>query len=168
MSYPEVLMEIRPSKLEGVGVFALRNLKLGQKIIIQNEEEFNNQIPWSEFEKLDDKQKQMVFSFAIGTPKGFVAPANLNFNNLSGNWFLNHSCNGNVGFDKQGNFIAIRDIQKDEELVYDYALLESNPNFKMNCQCGSANCRHVITGNDWKNGAVNKKYLLPYLRKQLS
>ena len=168
MNYPEVLMEIRPSQLEGVGVFALRNLKAGQKIIIQEEKEFDDQIPWSEFEKLDDKQKQMVFSFAIGTSDGFVAPENLNFNKLSGNWFLNHSCNGNVGFDEQGNFIAIKDIKKDEELVYDYALLESNPNFKMNCQCRSANCRHVITGNDWKSGVVGQKYMTPHLKKQLS
>lgn len=168
MNFPEVLIEIRPSKIVGgVGVFAVRDIKRGEKVIGQSGVDFNEAVPWSEFEKLDDKLKQMVLSFCFGTPAGFIAPENLDFNDLSVTCFLNHSCDGNVGFDEAGNFIAIKDIARDKELMYDYALAEANPNFRLACQCGAKNCRKVITGNDWQNGVADKKFMLPYLKKQL-
>jgi hypothetical protein len=80
---------------------------------------------------------------------------------------MNHSCNGNIGFNEKGDFISIRDIKKNEELTYDYGLAESNTQFNMQCNCGCSNCRKIITGNDWKNLDFRNKYLrymLPLLR----
>jgi uncharacterized protein len=80
---------------------------------------------------------------------------------------MNRSCNGNVGFDENGDFVARRGITKGEELAYDYALAESNPIFRMRCKCGNPKCRAIISGNDWKDPqfrSENAPYMLPRLR----
>jgi hypothetical protein len=53
----------------------------------------------------------------------------------------------------------MRDIEKGEELTYDYSLADSNPNFSINCSCGSRDCRKTITGNDWKDDAFKMSNL---------
>jgi uncharacterized protein len=35
-------------------------------------------------------------------------------------------------------------------LTVDYASQTTEPTFRMDCHCGAANCRRVITGNDWR------------------
>ncbi len=67
--------------------------------------------------------------------------------------FLNHSCDPNVGVntDRDGLpvFVAMREIEKDEHIVFDYAMTEymhyprPNPEleFELNCYCGAENCR---------------------------
>lgn len=105
----------------------------------------------------------------IGAPEGFIPPDKLDFNTLSIEWYLNHSCEGNVGFNDDGDFVARRHIEKSEELTYDYTLAESNPRFRMECKCGSGGCRRIITGNDWKDPAFRAKnldYMLPRLRRE--
>ena len=71
--------------------------------------------------------------------------------------FLNHSCNPNVGV--QGNivFVAMRDIRPKEELTIDYAMIDDMP-YRMKCSCNGKNCRRFITGKDWKNKKLQKKY----------
>lgn len=72
-----------------------------------------------------------------------------------------------MGFNEDGDFAARKDIQRDEELTYDYALAESNPDFRMECKCGASNCRGIITGNDWRDPAfraANVNWMLPRLR----
>ena len=106
--------------------------------------------------------------FCIGTPEGFIPPENMDFENMPVEWYMNHSCDGNIGFNDNGDFIALRDIKKGEELSYDYGLAESNPRFKMACTCGSKKCRKLVTGNDWKNLKFRKthlNYMLPRLRR---
>ena len=105
--------------------------------------------------------------FCIGTPEGFIPPENMDFDALEAEWYFNHSCDGNLGFNKKGNFIALKDIEKDEELSYDYGLAESNPKFRMTCTCKSKKCRKIITGNYWKNLIFRQEQIdrmLPTLR----
>ena len=118
-------------------------------------------------ENLGKTLKEKIDNFCIGTPQGFFPPDEYDFNKLSIEWFMNHSCDGNVGFDEWGDFVAIKEIESGNEMTYDYALSESNPLFKMECKCGNKNCRKIITGNDWKDKNfrnANLKHMLPYLR----
>lgn len=71
--------------------------------------------------------------------------------------FLNHSCNPNCGIDGTLRIIAMRDIEPGEEITFDYAMCESS-DYKMECNCGSSDCRKVITGNDWKIDELQKRY----------
>lgn len=165
----KILIELRPSKIKGIGVFAVSNIKTGQKIADGiHEEDYEELILWAKFKKFDKEIQMKIRHFCIGNPDGFIPPENLDFNKLSIEWYMNHSCKGNVGFNKKGDFIAIRNIRKGDELSYDYGLAESNPKFRMECRCRSKNCRKIITGNDWKNESFRKKnldHMLPALRK---
>lgn len=170
---PEVRLEMRPSFIHigGVGVFAVRRMVKGQKVADGiAEEDFRELISWDRFPLLNEDLQKKVMAFCIGTPEGFAPPPDFDFNKLSIDWYLNHSCEGNCGFDENGDFVAIRDIKKNEELSYDYALIESNPNFSMQCACGSQTCRRLITGNDWKDERFflkNRDYMHPHLRRLL-
>ena len=55
---------------------------------------------------------------------------------------LNHSCEPNLGVAGQIVFVALRDIVKDEELTFDYAMTDDEP-CEMRCNCGATNsiCR---------------------------
>ncbi|MEP7143687.1 MAG: SET domain-containing protein-lysine N-methyltransferase [Ferruginibacter sp.] len=57
----------------------------------------------------------------------------------------NHSCNPNTTY-KGLNVIAIRKIHKGEELTLDYASFLDENMEPFNCQCGSPDCRGLITG----------------------
>ncbi len=170
-SPPKVLVELRPSRIHvgGVGVFAACDIQKGQKVAEGIPvEEFQRPVPWEFFYSYDEEFRRKVKTFCVGTPNGFIPPPDLDFNKLSIDWYLNHSCDGNCGFDKDGDFVAIRDIESGEELAYDYGLAESNPAFLMECNCGSANCRRMITGSDWKTEAFiakNRDCMHPHLRR---
>ena len=66
--------------------------------------------------------------------------------------FVNHSCEPNCEMQKwnvKGEFrmalFALRDIQHNEELTYDYNFSLFNPLEGQTCCCGSVNCRLVLT-----------------------
>jgi hypothetical protein len=171
---PRVLVELRPSNVHrgGVGVFAVPSISAAQKIADGiREEDYADMIPWSSLASYDADVQKKIMDFCIGTPEGFIPPENVDFNKLSIEWYLNHSCEGNIGFNEEGDFIAIKTIESGEELTYDYGLAESNPNFVMTCTCGSTTCRKTITGNDWKDKDFqvrNRMYMLPRLRSALT
>lgn len=72
---------------------------------------------------------------------------------------MNHACNGNVGFNADGDFVAIADVPMDEELTYDHGLLMTNPDYRLECKYGAANCRGVVTGNDWRDPEFRSRNL---------
>jgi len=171
--HSSVNLELRPSRihLQGVGVFAVRNIPRGQKVADGvTEEDFDSFVPWREFRNYDAKVQNKILAFCIGTPDGFLPPPDNDFDKLSIEWYLNHSCEGNCGFDSDGDFTALRNIGEGEEICYDYALIETNPQFSMRCVCGGVKCRHLITGADWKNEdfvAKHREYMHPRLRRLL-
>lgn len=71
--------------------------------------------------------------------------------------YQNHSCNPNVGLHGEITFVAMRNIEKDEELTVDYAFID-NEDYSFECTCGSENCRKIITGYDWKIKELQDKY----------
>ena len=169
IEYPRVLIELRPSLIDGVGVFAVNAIASDQRIAEGiGDKDYDRIVSWERFPEFDEEAQEKIDAFCIGTPDGFIPPEDLDFNRLSIEWYFNHSCDGNVGFDEEGNFVARRKIRKGEELTYDYALAESNPRFKMACKCDSERCRKVVTGDDWKDSRfkrLNHSYMLPRLRE---
>jgi SET domain-containing protein len=166
--FAAVLIELRPSKIDGTGVYAVPSLRRDMTVAEGiTERDFENLIPWERIRALDSEVRKKIDAFCIGTPEGFIPPEDLDFNKLTIEWYLNHSCDGNVGFNPMGDFVARRKIEKGEELTYDYGLAESNPRFRMKCRCGAPNCRKIISGNDWRDPAFREKnleYMLPRLR----
>ncbi len=64
-------------------------------------------------------------------------------------YYFNHSCDPNVGIKRESDLFALRDIPAGEEIRYDYSatVSPSNPlsDWIMECNCGSTDCRKVIT-----------------------
>lgn len=77
--------------------------------------------------------------------------------------YVNHSCNPNAGFKGQMFMVAMKNISKGDEILYDYAMImhtneKSNSYFQFECLCGSKKCRKIIGENDWKNLDLQKRY----------
>jgi uncharacterized protein len=155
-NFPPALIEIRCSLLlEGqIGLFAIRSMKKGT-IIGLNDRLQEQLYSWSDYEQLDKQTKKMVDKFCASTKDGFWAPDDINYIPLP--FHMNHCCTGNVAFDEDDNFVTIRDVSADEEFCFDYGLLYTNPNFRLDCGCGKADCRGIITGNDWKDPVFRLK-----------
>ena len=80
--------------------------------------------------------------------------------------YQNHSCNPNVGLRGEISFVAMKDIEKDEELTVDYAFID-NEDYSFECTCGSNNCRKTITGFDWKIKEITKINIMNILSQYL-
>lgn len=165
--FNKAIIEIKPSPIfGGVGVFVLRDLE--KYTIIGDVKYMEEDIfyRWEDVRMLDDESQKKIIDFCIQTEKGVYAPRDINY--ISIPWHMNHSCDGNVGFDLEGNFIAIKYIEKGTELCFDYGLGMTDPKYRLVCKCGAKNCRKIVTGNDWKNPDFierNRKYITPEMRK---
>jgi hypothetical protein len=72
--------------------------------------------------------------------------------------YFNHSCHSNTGMRGSYCIVARRDIEAGEELTLDYALAEMHAWYAMDCQCGEARCRGVLTGRDWRDEGFREEY----------
>lgn len=112
---------LMPSKIHGVGVFAIREIPKGTNIFKDDASE----MVWIDAEKLIHKRGQigkLYEDFCVqsegkyGCPKGF--------NNLTVAWYLNEPAAGtkpNIVCGKEYDFFAGRDIAEGEELTVDYS-----------------------------------------------
>lgn len=73
--------------------------------------------------------------------------------------FINHSCNPNTGIINDVTLIALRDIQKGEELYFDYSTSMDEDYWVMQCMCGEANCRKTIKDFKYLSVQAKQKYL---------
>ncbi len=84
--------------------------------------------------------------------------------------YINHSCNPNVGLSGQITLVALRDIETGEEVCFDYAMTDGSPYDEFECACGAIDCRHQITGNDWRIPELWERYhgyFSPYLQRRI-
>lgn len=86
---------------------------------------------------------------------------------------INHSCDPNAGLrflDDTIHLVALRDIQPNEELCWDYSTTLHNSDFYLNCACGAKSCRGVISNFSFLEPALQQRYrdldvIAPYLRQ---
>ena len=79
--------------------------------------------------------------------------------------YICHSCEPNLGVKNRTLFVAMRDIQMDEEVTIDYAMIvgefpepawEGWDNWR--CKCGRATCRGKVKGYSQLTPEEKKKY----------
>ena len=58
--------------------------------------------------------------------------------------YFNHSCDPNCGLSPQQKLICLRDIDKGEELRYDYSTTMMERHWTLKCKCNTALCRHTV------------------------
>ena len=84
--------------------------------------------------------------------------------------FMNHSCDPNCGIQGALRIVAMRDIEPGEEITFDYAMNESAYAFTLKCECGAQDCRRTVTGLDWYQRKLQKKYdgfFSDYIQKKI-
>ena len=84
--------------------------------------------------------------------------------------FINHACAPNAGLDGQITIVALRRILPGEEVTIDYAMCDGSPYDEFDCACGSPLCRGKVTGDDWREPALWKRYaghFSPYLQRRI-
>jgi SET domain-containing protein len=138
--------QVRESGVHGKGVFALRPLKAGDKVL-----EYKGEIiTWKEALRRhphDPTQPNHTFYFHLDD--GHVIDGKYKGN--SAKW-INHSCEPNLEAEQEGNrvfLIALRDIKPGEELFFDYSLIiDARMTAKLKkeyaCWCGSPKCRGTM------------------------
>jgi SET domain-containing protein len=119
-----VYTRLRPSKIHGVGVFAIRQIKKGQQIFAHDDAP----LVWVNYDRIKNLPrpiKQLYRDFAIIKQGRFGAPKH--FDELTTSWYLNHSDSPNVGIDQSFRFYALRTIKVGEELTVDYRTYSDIP-----------------------------------------
>lgn len=146
--------EVRSSKIAGTGVFAKRTIKKGEVILPVTG------IRLHESQITDINRSLSLLQVEVDTY--LMATGTIDD-------FLNHSCDPNVAFTPDGeSFFTLRDIQKDEELCWDYSTCENDAEWAMDCLCGASNCRGKVTGFPALDDQTRKRLLpvaQPYLRR---
>ena len=109
---------LKPSPIDGIGVFTRRDLAKGTKLKLFDETD-SRFIP---FHKISDHLTlEYIERYGVKDGAGYWIAANLH--KMSVGWYLNHSSAPNVYHDDAYNFFAIRDIKAGEELTIDYITL---------------------------------------------
>eukprot|EP01114_Cavostelium_apophysatum_P010980 TRINITY_DN2513_c0_g1_i2.p1 TRINITY_DN2513_c0_g1~~TRINITY_DN2513_c0_g1_i2.p1 ORF type:complete len:182 (+),score=15.32 TRINITY_DN2513_c0_g1_i2:113-658(+) len=173
-------VDVRSGGIHGHCWFAADDIQKGESIWTMGEWDkkpaLNVAIETVKTWPKDQQDKFLALAYQIddftfsGFPPGVEIPQEI----LNEN-YVNHCCDGNMWYDPVGEsdyqLIAIRDIKKGEELTYDYALTEADDTFLIpNCLCGKSACRKTITGRDYQNKDLQKKYaghFLPYVQKRI-
>ncbi len=139
------------NKKVGYGIFTKVPIKKGEIL----EQASGRLITRKEYKNLDAEAKNYAFEV---DDEFFLAPHN--FKKMPDGWYINHSCNPNSGGGDAFTSFALRDISKDEEITYDYAIVDTESSLikPMECHCGAKQCRKKITANDWKIPELQKRY----------
>lgn len=148
------------SRIHGLGTIAVEPIKKGETIAVLGGIVIHKSGMHRYWKLMGEVGIQVDDDF-------FICPSSRE--ELEKTGVFNHSCEPNCGFAGTLRLVAIRDIKKGEELVFDYAFSESFVE-PFECKCGSPNCRKIIKSDDWKNPALQKKfaeYFSPYLKQKI-
>ena len=119
----------------GLGAFASSPFKGGETVVDWSDHPLFADPPW-----IPIGWKFIEISPGIMT--GPIGPEN------HPDAYINHSCNPSARILLQRPtilLVALRDIEVDEEITFDYATLYRKP-WSMKCRCGDRNCRGTILG----------------------
>jgi len=141
-------IQVRKSGVHGKGVFALRPIAAGERII----EYMGEVITWTEALRRhphDPADPNHTFYFHIDDRHVIDAKVGGN----AARW-INHACEPNCQADESDGRVFIRalsDLSPVEELFYDYGLVideRYTPRLKKQyeCRCGSPRCRGTLLG----------------------
>ena len=113
---------LKPSLLEGVGVFAIRDIPKGCREMFGKPDTGEEWITLSkkEVEALPTPARFMIGNYCLYDQDNYFVPAH-GFKKMDVSLFLNHSDTPNIISIQDGDYFeAIREIKAGEELVIDY------------------------------------------------
>lgn len=139
-------IEVRESTIAGLGVFATRRIRRGERII-----EYTGELITDEeaSRRYDDEAMEQHHTFLFAVDDDLVIDGGVNGNEAR---YFNHACAPNCeAVNEEGHIYieALADIEPGAELVYDYALRREEPwqdhwTELYACRCGAPTCRGTI------------------------
>jgi SET domain-containing protein len=70
---------------------------------------------------------------------------------------VNHACDPNLGWAGDA-LVTVRDVAAGEELLVDYAMSTTDPDYLLRCHCASYRCRQMVEGTDWRIPQLQLRY----------
>jgi SET domain-containing protein len=116
---------LRPSPIEGIGVFAIRDIPKGTRTIFSKPNPNDKWIPVSkeEVSKMPAHAQHIITNYSLYDEENYFIPDH-GFKKVDICLFLNHSEQPNViSIDDGDYFEATRDIAAGEELLIDYGMI---------------------------------------------
>jgi hypothetical protein len=141
MDNPKVI--VREGNKFGKAVFAMKNILKDEMIA-----EFDGEIYDWDYEGWNQELYDHVIQFEKRKWRDSKGIAR----------WINHSCEPNCGIKDMFKIVAMRDIQRGEEITWDYEMTENHPWWRMKCECGNKNCRKVIGSYDNMPQVVRDTY----------
>jgi uncharacterized protein len=157
------LFEVRSSRVHGHGVFALRRIRKGARVIEYLGDRVSHEVADTRYE---DKDPRDGHTFLFTVDAKTVIDAGVGGNDAR---FINHGCDPNceaVDIGKRIFIEATRTIQPGEELAYDYGIQRDDddpPDVDtiFACRCGAAKCRGSMLEPKKKWRRASKKATRP-------
>lgn len=140
------LFEVRQSKIQGRGVFALKNIRKGKRIVEYIGERIH---PDEETIRYDEDKMKRHHTYLFEVDENVTIDGNSRGNEAR---YINHSCDPNCeSVNEEGRIYieAIKSIKPGEEITYDYnyevegRVTKKEKEF-YKCRCNSTNCRGTI------------------------
>jgi hypothetical protein len=125
----DTYVRLRPSPLQGVGVFAIKDIPKGvNPFSMSNKVKYKTiKCTENDLKHVDPAVKKMIDDFIEPDGKSYHIPEN-GLNSLDLTFYLNHGKNNNLGVvddesdnDGYSSFVTLRHIKKGEELLINYA-----------------------------------------------
>src|SRR5437868_5134466 len=161
LSYISPKAAVQASPIHGRGLFAVAPIMKGEVVCVKGGYIFDRQTLRAVTPVLGPAEIQIGRDLFIGP---------LDEHEREGSMiFSNHSCAPNIGVQGQIVFVAMRDIAAGEELTHDWAMTDDDDG-RMECRCGSAMCRGIVTGKDWQRPELQERYgafMSSYLREKI-
>src|SRR3989475_5907520 len=149
LSYLSPRTIVKESRIHGRGLFARQPVAKGEIVAIKG----GYILAASTLPEVERRLGPAEIPVADGF---FIAPLN-ELEREGAMIFTNHSCDPNIGVQGQIVFVAMREIEAGEELTHDWATTDDD-SYQMPCNCGTAACRKVITGQDWRRPELQRRY----------
>ena len=149
LSYLSPKTAVRDSPIHGRGLFAAEPIRQGEIVAVKGGSIFRRQTR--------DALEKTIGAAEIPIAEDmYIGP--LSAEEREGSMiFSNHSCEPNIGVQGQIIFVAMRDVAAGEELTHDWAMTDDEPD-TLECRCGAASCRRIVTGRDWRRKDLQDKY----------
>lgn len=149
MSYRSPKTMVQPSPIHGQGLFAREAIEAGEIVAVKG----GHVLTAAAWQALEPTLGAAEIQIAEDL---FLAPVDAAGREGS-MLYTNHSCDPNIALQGQIVFVAMRAVVAGEELTHDWATTDDSDD-SMICHCGSTHCRGMITGKDWMQPALQRRY----------
>ena len=148
------LYKVKKSNIDKRGLYASKNIKPREKVI-----EYVGKLITKKETKENPKFDNSKAIYLFNLNNRYDLDGDFTYNTAR---LINHSCNPNCEVESKGLKLwisSIRDIKKNEELLYDYGFSFDENYKEFPCKCGSNNCCGYIVreGSRWRIKDKRKK-----------